>query len=84
MWQTAINMDTVINYKDNKRQAFVRGFLKGLAAPLMLYATSRFPSELNVSYQELPEPTREQKSDWVRVGDALRKAAADDLASHRG
>lgn len=77
-------MDTVINYKDSKRQAFVRGFLKGLAAPLMLYATSRFPSELQVSYQELPESARQQDSDWVRVGDALRKAAADDLAERRG
>jgi hypothetical protein len=77
-------MHSVINLKDSKRQAFLRGFWKGLAAPVMLYSVGHLPAEATVSAQELPKRAQRSGSDWVRVGDALRKAAAEEQASRRG
>lgn len=74
-------MQTVINLKDTKRQAFLRGFWKGLAAPLMLYSVSEMPPEALVSAQSLPQRQLPKESDWVRVGNALRQAAETDRAS---
>lgn len=74
-------MHTVINFRDTKRQAFLRGFWKGLAAPLMIYSASEMPPEAVVTAQALPNLQPLQDSDWVRVGNALREAAARERAS---
>jgi hypothetical protein len=84
LWQTSSTMHTAINLKDSKRQAFVRGFWKGLAAPFLLYSVSSIPDEAIVKLQPLPDRDKQAKSDWVRVGDELRKAAAEDRATRRG
>ena len=70
-------MAAIIDLKQTKRQAFARGVVKGLAAPLMLYSNFTLPPEVQEKskFEPLPERKSEQSSDWVRVGDYLRSAA---------
>jgi hypothetical protein len=69
-------MYLIVNLKDTKKAAFIRGFWKGMAAPLMLYGTFDLPEQLkNRSFQELPKRLSSHGSDWVKVGNALRAAA---------
>ena len=75
-------MVATINLSDSKRAAFTRGFWKGLAAPLMLYSSFELPPEaIAHEFRELPRRAANQTSDWIRVGDALRKAAEEDKRS---
>lgn len=64
---------------DTKRAAFARGFWKGMAAPLVLFSNFNLPPEAApVEYRPLQRRVPESASDWVRVGDELRRAAAED------
>lgn len=75
MWHTRAEMSLVVNLNDTKKRAFVRGFWKGLAAPVMLFSTSALPAEARaMDFQPLPRRPSPAASDWVRVGDNLREA----------
>jgi len=61
-----------------ERHAFARGFLRGLAAPLMIYSSNRLPVNIrDYSFKPLPPMKRgDLRGDWRCVGDALRDACA--------
>jgi len=56
----------------------MRGFWRGLAAPLMLYSDTAFPAELqDYSFKPLPTVKRGSlQDDWWRVGETLRSASS--------
>lgn len=78
-------MAEIINPTDSRRVAFARGFWKGMAAPLMLFAGFDLPAQAQpVVFQPLQRRPSPPTSDWVRVGDALRAAVAKERASSGG
>lgn len=54
--------------------AFTRGFWKGLASPLALFAPTTAAQLPEITTMDLPKRRTDAASDWVRVGDALRAA----------
>lgn len=77
LWQT-LSMQ-IINPTDTKRTAFVRGFWKGMAAPMMLFSAFELPAQAQpIAFQPLRRRPVQHASDWVRVGDALRAAVAKE------
>ena len=70
-------MQILVDPKSSPRAAFARGFWKGMAAPLLLFSSFDIATQIEpVAYQPLQRRSRAEASDWVRVGDALRLAAA--------
>jgi hypothetical protein len=77
-------MASIVNLDDTKRAAFVRGFWKGMAAPLMLFSSFSMPHQAApLEYRPLPRRPDVARSDWARVGDQLR-AAAEKVRDDRG
>ncbi|MBI5270150.1 MAG: hypothetical protein HY856_10795 [Burkholderiales bacterium] len=60
---------------DDRRTAFVRGFWRGMAAPLVLFSTYELPPAATVVFRPLPRREAGPQDDWVKVGEALRQAA---------
>lgn len=64
-----------VNLKESQHTAFVRGFWKGMAAPVMLFGSTSLPVEARpIEFQQIPRRQSSPASDWVRVGDSLRAA----------
>lgn len=64
---------------NSRRSAFVRGFWKGMAAPMMLFGSISIPAEARpLEFQPLPR-RQSPSTDWARVGQQLRAA----LKQHR-
>ena len=67
----------IVKLNSTRRQAFRRGFVKGLGAPAMLFGEHALDADI-ADYNFKPLPTRKHGSiagDWLRVGSALRSAA---------
>jgi hypothetical protein len=64
----------VIDFKVTRRQAFAHGFLKGLAAPIMLYHTEYLTKAPDVVYITAPTspPERALAGDWARLGNDIQ------------
>lgn len=76
------NMVQIVNFSDTPRTAFVRGFWKGMAAPLMLFGSSAMPVEAQpMEFKPLPIRPSDPGQDWARVGDLLRAATSKDRAA---
>ena len=66
----------LINFNDTPTRAFVRGFWKGMAAPLMLFSSFSVPAEVKVpEFKPLPRPRSGAGDQWLKVGEALREAS---------
>ena len=64
------------------RAAFIRGFWKGMAAPLVLFSALDLPAQAQpLTFRPLTRRSEAPASDWLRVGQALRAAAAKDRAA---
>lgn len=75
-------MPEIVNMSDTKKEAFARGFWKGMAAPLMLFSTFDLSDQqAEQTFRELPKHSGSLSSDWVKVGNALRSAAKKDRES---
>jgi hypothetical protein len=64
----------IINFSDTKRQAFLRGFEKGLTAPVMLFGHFQVPN-LNPIPQVTIKPIEigeAMENDWKAIGTDLR------------
>lgn len=70
-------MISIIDFSSTKRQAFIHGFWKGLAAPLVLFSACDLPPQAApVTFRPLERrPSSGIAGDWVRVGQGLRTAA---------
>ena len=66
----------VVKLNTSKRNAFRRGFFKGLGAPVMLLGNFELDSSIaNCEFQPLPMRKRGSISgDWLRVGASIRAA----------
>jgi hypothetical protein len=64
----------VLNFKHTSRQAFFHGFMKGLAAPAMLYhlEQAQLISEIESIRPETLSVMEALARDWARVGDDMR------------
>lgn len=60
----------VIDFKDTKKQAFIKGFYKGIAAPLMLFGSFTAPPLPEVKPIIPPHQGDEQalNGDWKTIG----------------
>ena len=75
-------MHTLFDPTSQPKAAFIRGFWKGMAAPLMLFSTFDLPAQARpMAFQPLARRSEAPASEWLRVGQALRIAAAKDRAS---
>lgn len=68
----------LIDFNGSPAQAFRRGFLKGLAAPVMLFSAGNFPAPRAAAPLTVPARSDAEAlaGDWQRVGDDLRRALA--------
>ena len=64
----------VIRLEDDSSNAFRRGFMKGMAAPLMIYNVTEAPAIHNVFQIVAPNYGVEEamKRDWSAVGSDIR------------
>lgn len=60
----------IIDFADTSKQAFVRGFRKGMAAPVMLFGSFEAPPLPEVKQVTVPSISDEQSlnSDWNKIG----------------
>jgi hypothetical protein len=69
-------MSFILKFDEDERKAFSRGLLKGMAAPLMLFANSPAPALPRFDEVALPRPANTKNApltgDWVRVGRDVR------------
>lgn len=79
-------MISIIDFSSSKRQAFIHGLWKGLAAPLVLFSTFDLPPQAApVTYRPLERrPSSGIAGDWVRVGRDLRTAADRERGKSSG
>ncbi|MCA8037113.1 hypothetical protein LGM46_29535 [Burkholderia arboris] len=63
-----------------RRKAFVRGFVKGLAAPMALFAGPAHPAPVKVEitklHRSIVNPLEAMRSDWVQTGADIDVAIA--------
>lgn len=75
-------MSAIVELHVKPVRAFVRGFWKGLASPLMVYSHFELPSwAANYEFKKLPRTTGEFgdiRSDWKRVGQQLQEACEQE------
>ena len=78
-------MTSPLNFSESRKAALVRGFWKGLAAPLLLFSSFDLPAQARPQgFQPLPKRAGHQESDWTRVGRELRNAALQERKKARG
>lgn len=67
----------LLDLTSTKEQAFANGFMKGVAAPLILFSNFAAPKLQGVSYVEPQTSTVNQaiSSDWAMVGNDISVAA---------
>lgn len=65
--------DMVLDFEQDKKAAMVRGFWRGMAAPVSLFAAHDAPAAPKVDL--VTPPTRDVATalngDWARVGDSI-------------
>lgn len=66
----------IVELNTTRRQAFKRGFLKGLGSPMLIFGNFKLdPSIANCEFQPLPSRKRGSiAGDWLRVGSSIRSA----------
>jgi hypothetical protein len=64
------------NQKDRNRSIFINSFVRGLAAPTMMFAVHELPQIPNIIQVQAPVQPIDMAlaGDWVRVGQALDAA----------
>ena len=69
-------MSFIIRFDQDERKAFTRGLIKGMAAPLVLFANSAAPAVPRFEPVQLPRSTSARTpamaQDWLRVGRDVR------------
>ena len=72
-------MRDMISFSNIQKSAFLRGFWKGMAAPLVLFSSAVGVPHQRTRFEFEPLPKRTQRQgvgdDWRRVGNDLRRAA---------
>lgn len=69
----------IVDFTHLPSQAFATGFMKGMAAPVMLFANFPMPViDVQVSVVEAP---KHSGNAWEAVGDDMRKVFAEQLDS---
>lgn len=60
----------IIDFKNTKKQAFARGFAKGMAAPLMLFGEFAAPPLPEINQINPPQLSDAQalEGDWKAIG----------------
>ncbi|MDF3823126.1 hypothetical protein P3G55_24765 [Leptospira sp. 96542] len=78
-------MRSLVNLKGTRRQAFVRGLMRGLASPAMIFSTFNLPEEAIPKEQKVDNPaarTDGMGGDWIRVGRQLKDAIKAEASTH--
>lgn len=75
----------LIDLTSTRRQAFARGLLRGLGAPVMIFSIHELPPEATPKFISVENPTRKStgiRGDWQRVGHQLRESTKADISAH--
>ncbi|KQU75936.1 MULTISPECIES: hypothetical protein [unclassified Rhizobacter] len=71
-------MGFIIDFALDPKEAFARGFMRGLASPVILFVHNEAPSLPGVQRVEPPASGREiaaaLASDWARIGESMHRA----------
>lgn len=71
-------MALLVDIKHSRKRAFIRGFWRGLAGPLMLFAHTSVPALPKIEPIKLPARMRDPMggiaSDWEKIGGDLKSA----------
>jgi hypothetical protein len=71
-------MGFLIDFAADPKEAFAKGFMRGLAAPVTLFVRHEVPALPGVQMVEPPAAGREiaaaLASDWVRIGESMHRA----------
>ena len=64
----------LLNFKDSPQQSFAHGFLKGLAAPVMLFHSEAAPPVPEVEYLQPPIGSVRDAlaGDWKKIGGDMK------------
>lgn len=65
----------LIDFSETPKKAFARGFLKGLAAPMVLFSNYHAPSLPDIKWVTLPKESTDQTliNDWIKIGGDINK-----------
>ena len=69
---------SIIDFRHTRKRAFVRGLVKGLAAPLMLYGRFRMPEMQHVDFPEISDRSVDAKNISSYFTGSLKKISLDD------
>ncbi len=60
----------IINFSSSPKQAFAHGFIKGLAAPMILFGNYAAPPLPEINWISLPSdpPDQSLANDWKNIG----------------
>jgi len=59
----------LLDFSHNNSEAFVRGFIKGLAAPILLFGMFPAPPMMNAPFISLDSVTKKSiNDDWNAIG----------------
>lgn len=69
----------IIDFTSSRKKAFRHGFVKGMAAPLMVFGSFSAPALPQIEPVRVPNtsPRESMRHDWEMVGRDLRKAMLD-------
>lgn len=69
----------ILNFNTTLRKAFSHGFVKGLAAPYLIYGSFASPAPQQVDIVRVPEaqhPDGALAADWSKIGLDVKSALA--------
>jgi hypothetical protein len=66
----------IINFSNTPKQAFAHGFIKGLAAPMILFGNYTAPPLPEINWISLPSDSPDQSlaNDWKNIGTDFKNA----------
>lgn len=65
----------LINFSETPKKAFARGFIKGLAAPMVLFGNYPAPSLPELKWVTIPKESTDQMliNDWIKIGNDINR-----------
>lgn len=75
----------LIDLTSTRRQAFARGLLRGLGAPVMVFSMHELPAEATPKFITVENPAKKTsgiRGDWQRVGRHLRESTKAEASAH--
>jgi hypothetical protein len=65
----------LIDFSETPKKAFARGFIKGLAAPMVLFGNYHAPILTDIKWVTPPKESTDQAlvNDWIKIGGDINR-----------